>query len=276
MKRLVLLLVLFSLLLSAAACGLNPAPEPLQVTLLRVGKADAIILRYAGKTMVIDTGESDDGKDLCRALSSLGSEQVDVLLITHFDKDHVGGAATLCRKMAVGRVLLPDYVGDNTETAAFLAALAARDLVPERLRESVSFSLGDCEVLVEPPEDYEAAGKAGSDNNLSLITTVQHGKLRLVFAGDAEKQRLRQWLKTDSALPCDFLKLPHHGVYNAALPQLLRQLQPAVTVICDSDKNTAEDSTLQALEAAGTRVYETKDGTVTVLSDGKRQEISQN
>ena len=276
MKQLLLLLLLSALLLSTAACGLSPAPEPLQVMLLRVGKADAILLRCAGKTMVIDAGESDDGKDLCRTLSSLGSEQVDVLLITHFDRDHVGGAATLCRNMAVGLVLLPDYEGDNAETAAFLAALAERDLRAERLREPVSFTLGDCEVLVEPPEDYTLTGKGEQDNNLSLITTVRHGKLRLVFAGDAEKQRLRQWLKGDSALPCDFLKLPHHGVYNAALPQLLRQLQPAVTVICDSDKNPAEAETLAALEAVGTRIYETRDGSVTVLSDGKNLEITQN
>ena len=48
---------------------------------------------------------------------------MDVLVITHFDKDHVGGADTLVEGMEIGEVLLPDYEGIHTEYLDFMHAL---------------------------------------------------------------------------------------------------------------------------------------------------------
>ena len=276
MRRFLTLFSLLLLLPGLCACGAPArAAAPLTVTFLDAGKADAIFLKSGGGFLVIDTGERDDGYDLCRALRKQGASSVDVLIITHFDRDHVGGAATLCDQFPVGRVLLPDYEGDSAEYRDFTASMAQRGIVPERLRESVSFSFGSCDVLVEPPTDYAGAGEDDNDNNFSLITTVCHGSLRLVFAGDAEKARIREWLGGESAQACDFLKLPHHGVYNGALKDLLRRLDPRVAVICDSDKNPAEEKTLSLLEKHGAQVYETRNGTVTLLSDGRTLTVTQ-
>lgn len=276
MRRFPIFLSLLLLLPSLCGCGASaPALSPLTVTLLDAGKADAIFLKSGEGILVIDTGERDDGYDLCRALRKQGAAAVDVLIITHFDRDHVGGAATLCDQFPVGRVLLPDYEGDSAEYRDFTASMAQRGIVPERLRESVSFSFGETEVLVEPPGDFDGAGDGDNDNDFSLITTVCHGSQRLVFAGDAEKARIREWLGGESAQACDFLKLPHHGVYNGALKDLLRRLDPKVTVICDSGKNPAEEKTLSLLEKQGTQVYETRNGTVTLLSDGQTLTVTQ-
>lgn len=61
-------------------------------------------------------------------------------------------------------------------------------------------------MLLEPPASYEAAEMTDAlDNNFSLITTVTHGENTLLFAGDAEKSRLREWLFRGSVRACDFL-----------------------------------------------------------------------
>ena len=71
----------------------NPAAQDtLEVCFLKVGKADAIVLMCRDETMVIDCGEEDDGREVLACLKSRGVKEVDVLVITHFDKDHVGGA----------------------------------------------------------------------------------------------------------------------------------------------------------------------------------------
>ena len=267
------------LLLLTGAQAAPEQPEPLDLTLLRVGKADAIVARCGGDCLVIDTGEEDDGADLVRFLRRQGAERVDVLIITHFDKDHVGGAARLLEQLEVGRILTPDYESENPACAAFFEALERCHLAPERLRESVSLSLGSAGLLVEPSAGCVPAGDGGQDNNLSLITTLTHGDLRLVFAGDAEKQRIREWLAGDSAQPCDFLKVPHHGVYGAGLRELFSQLDPAYAVICSSEKNPADEKTLALLEKQGAQVFQTRDGDVWVASDGRslcvRQETGQ-
>ena len=51
-----------------------------------------MILETGGKVMVIDAGEEDDGAELVTYLKERNLSQVDVLIITHYDKDHVGGA----------------------------------------------------------------------------------------------------------------------------------------------------------------------------------------
>ena len=271
-----LALALLTGLLSGCGGGGQSAPvEPLTATILSVGKADAIVLRCGEATMVIDAGETDDGKTLVNFLAWQGIERVDVLLITHFDRDHVGGAARLVKKLEVGRVLLPGYEGQNEESEAFMAQLESAGITPERVAKKLRFSLGDAEVLVEPPASWPAEVTAdGMDNDLSLITTVTHGSQRLLFAGDAEKTRLLEWLK-GSPEPCGFVKMPHHGVYNKALPELIQAMKPQFAAICDSDKNPAEQRTLALLEREGVETYETKDGEIVVTSDGRSLSVTQ-
>ncbi|MEG2118908.1 MAG: MBL fold metallo-hydrolase, partial [Pseudoflavonifractor sp.] len=194
-----------------------PEPQhilPMQVSLLRVGKADAIVLQAGEETLVIDAGEEEDGEELVTFLTNQGIQRVDTLIITHFDRDHVGGADTVVEELEIGQVFLPAYEGSSTEYLDFMEALKEKSILPKNLTEPVEFTFGDASVLVEPPLSYEVPGKlAEIDNNFSLITTVVHGEKRFIFAGDAEKQRIRHWLEEGTVAPCDFLKMPHHGVY---------------------------------------------------------------
>lgn len=253
----------------------KPEQEALKVTLLKVGKADAIALLTKEKAMVIDAGEEEDGEELVTFLTQQGIRKVDTLIITHYDQDHVGGADTLIEEMEVGQVLLPAYRGKHSEYADFMKALEKKNITPAELEEKTEFEFGDAEVLVEPPLSYEAGNKEEMDNNFSLITTVTHGENRLIFTGDAQKQRIREWLETSKPDSCDFLKMPHHGVYNKALGELLDGTEPEYAAICSSHKNPAEAKTLELLKQKNVSVMETKDGDITVISDGKGLEIHQ-
>lgn len=269
------LFFILSLLLLLCGCQ-SEEKDVLKVSLLKVGKADAIVVQLGTQTMVIDTGEEEDGTELVKFLEKQGVSKVDILIITHFDKDHVGGADTLVEAIEIGEVLLPDYEGEGTEYLDFMNALESRDIAPQRLTQPVELTLGTASVLVEPPQDCTAKpDTADIDNNLSLITTITYGENRLLFAGDAEKSRLREWLSGETAVDCDFLKVPHHGVYNKALEELLATVTPEYAVICSSAKNPAEQKTLEVLEQYQVRTLQTKDGNIIVTCDGNRLEVSQ-
>ncbi|HBN56034.1 MAG TPA: hypothetical protein DD414_04605 [Lachnospiraceae bacterium] len=168
---------------------------PLKATLLKVGKADAIIVQSDNYAMVIDAGEEEDGEEVTAFLNNQGITCVDTLIITHFDKDHVGGADTLVESVKVGRVLLPYYEGVSTEYLDFMKALKQTGLKPERLSKPLNFKIGEASVLVEPPLSYQVdSSQAENDNNFSLITTITHGENVLLFTGDMEKQRIRKWV----------------------------------------------------------------------------------
>lgn len=266
---------LATLLLFLSGCGSREG-DVLKVSLLKVGKADAIVVQLGTQTMVIDAGEEEDGAELTEFLEEQGISKVDILIITHFDKDHVGGADTLVEAMEVGEVLLPDYEGDGTEYWDFMNALEGKSLTPQRLTQPAQFALGSAAVLVEPPLDYTAGAGAGDiDNNFSLITTITYGENRLLFTGDAEKARLREWLSGGAAEDCDFLKIPHHGIYSGALKELLETVTPEYAAICSSSKNPADQKTLDLLEQYQVQTVQTKDGDIVITCDGERLEVTQ-
>lgn len=262
------------------SCTERPADaqklDPLTVSVLKIGKADAIVLQTGESCLVIDAGEEDDGEELCEFLTTNGINRVNALIITHYDKDHVGGADTLVERFPVDRVIMPDYEGVVTDYFEFLKALEAAKLTPERLNKNVEFDFGTAHVLVESLAVYPAVVHGLEiDNDCSLITTVTHGENRLLFTGDAEKTRIRDWLASGTVEKCDFMKAPHHGVYNTALAELFEATRPKYAVICDSDKNPAETKTLELMKNYDTEVYETRFGRLTVISDGVNLELKQ-
>ncbi len=265
-------------ILSLFGCTPQPKSEMtlMTVSLLKVGKADAIVLQAKDAVLVIDTGEEDDGQELVDFLKKQGVSCVNALIITHFDKDHVGGADTLLEQMPVEQVFMPAYEGMNTEYMDFVNAMEEKRITPEALEQPVQFVLGDMQVQIDPPPSYDAgSGEVEMDNNFSLITTVIHGENRLLFMADAEKQRIEQWLEGTEDTECDFLKVPHHGVYTTALEDLLERMSPDYGVICTSEKHPADDQTVELLKQHGTDVFQTKDGNITLISDGRKLELRQ-
>ena len=265
-------------LLFLTGCGEKPQTEltPLTVTALRIGKADAIVALSGTHALVIDAGEEEDGQEVVEFLRKRMVQTVDAMIITHFDRDHVGGADTVLEQMKVGAVYVPDYEGTHPEYAEFLQAAEDAAVPVVRLDSPLALEFGEADVLIEPPDSYEISDESQDfDNNFSLITTIVHRENRMVFMGDAKKQRIREWMEGGSAQPCDFLKVPHHGVYNKALPELFQALQPEYAVICCSDKNPAEPKTLAQLAQFCPHIYETRHGDVRVISDGSSLKVQQ-
>lgn len=252
------------------------APDVLEVHFLKVGKADAIVLMCGDETMIIDCGEDDDGKEVLSFLRGRGITEVDVLMITHFDKDHVGGADTVLHGIPVKRMLLPDYAGSGTEYTEFMDAVGKAGIALEYVSENLRLTLGTASLYVEPPASYAIPAGAGEfDNDFSLITTAEFAGKRLIFTGDIEKKRIREWLADGSATECDVLKIPHHGVYNKALADLLSVTSPAHTVICDSKKNPADERTLELVRKIGADCMQTQYGDVTIRCSRDGIEIHQ-
>ena len=271
----VLVLVLLSvfLILYRPQIRLASDQKNLNIKIFKVGKADAIVVENNNEYMVIDVGEEDDGFEIVNYLQDREVFKIKKLIITHFDKDHVGGADTLVENIEVEEVIIPDYKGSVTDYVEFMDALNRLNIEPVDLTETMQFNLGDSKVTVEPPLNYNIKldnENAEVDNDLSIITTIEHYNNRLVFLGDAEKIRLQEWLATPSAIPCDFIKFPHHGVYSTEHKNLLDKLKPSFVAICTSNKNPASIETVQLIKNRGIKVAETKNGDISVVSDGNK------
>ena len=243
----------------------------LKVVFPPLGKADCAVLYEEGVCVVIDCGNKGDGKGIADLCASLGAEKIDCLFITHFDKDHIGGASKLLTAMKVETVYEPDYddsAVDINEYSAYRLALetaCAGGTKLVKLRADVTFTLGEMTFSVWPPH---VAYDKSTDNNSSLVIMVaSHGK-KLLFTGDIEKQRIDDMLPS-YALGCDFLKVPHHGVYSKSAVSLIKACSPSAAVITCEDRSSLESALTLALQGLGTDVRFTDSGKTVVLTCSK-------
>ena len=107
----------------------DPAADPqaddgtLSAVFFDVGKGDCILISGGGQYLLIDAGYEDTAPYILKELGSRGVDKLDAMVITHYDKDHVGGADTVLRGIPVGRVMIPAYEGGGKQYKELMAAL---------------------------------------------------------------------------------------------------------------------------------------------------------
>ena len=245
----------------------------LKVTFFDVGKGDAILLETEGETMLIDTGYDDTADVILDYLEEEEIRDLDWLVITHFDKDHVGGADRILEAVEVERVLEPDYESDSGQTREYKEALEALGLEPEKVTDTLVLDFPGTECTVYPPrqEDYEE-----EDNDFSLVISLRIGNEGFLFAGDCEKERLSELLaEKDLELRHQVLKVPHHGREEKNSDKFLLAVSPEAAVITCSEKKEPDKEILELLSQLGAEVYLTSEGTVTCVTDGSSLEFFQ-
>lgn len=242
--------------------------------ILNTGKSDAIILTVDGETMVIDAGETENGDDVLAHLKSCGIDNIKYFLITHFDNDHVGGAAAVVSGTSVQNVIIPDYVRDSKNYNSFMNALSAKNIEPLTLKNDMNISLGNAVISLYPSKRTEPYTKDGDDNAFSIVSIAEYNGVRLLFAGDAESERIEELLNSGIELDCDFIKVPHHGKKdgNESL-ELAEAVSAKYAVITDSGGEPASEKVLKAYKDLGTEVFETKNGAVYFKIDDNGPEV---
>ena len=277
MKRLlsILLCLLAALLFCGAAAQPAPAETPapeaptpaLEAYFFRAGKADAILLRTAHGAVLIDAGKKGFGKEIVDYCAAQGVEALDYLIVTHFDKDHVGGAAKVLRALPVGQVLQSCYEKDSKEYGNYRKALRKAGLEAVTVREALDFTLDGVRFHVDPPRLERYADSPS--NNASLIVTVSCGDCRLLFTGDAESARLTEWLEGEPG-PFAFVKMPHHGDWNSAILPLLEETRPLCAVVTCSNKEPEDPRTRDLLERFEVETFYTREAPVLLACDGEQ------
>ena len=271
------LLFLMSLAFSPASVSV-PAWEgyegegtPLEIYAFQAGKADAFLLMTENGTVLIDAGEKGFGNEILAFLNEKGIEKIDVMIITHFDQDHVGGAAKVLNNFPVGLVLQSNSPKDSTEYEKYTKALTNAQIEPVTVREDYGFTLDGVGYLVNAPRksDYQN----DDSNNSSLIVSVYNGEDSFLFMGDAQTERIREFLDAGCE-SYDLLKVPHHGQEESEMEKLVAAVSPSVAIITSSEEEPEDEDTVNILTEASAEVYLTRISPVMVRSDGHGINIS--
>lgn len=243
---------------------------PLEITILETGKSDCILIEIEDKTVMIDTGLDENGKKIANFLQQKQIKNIDYLIISHLDKDHIGGTETILKDVSVSQVIQPNYTRDTKQYEQYIKALKEHELTPIHPSNNLTFELNEASFTIYPPlqEEYELS------NDYSLIASLSYKEHSFLFTGDSESIRLSEFLSTNPQ-HYTLLKLPHHGIYNDQLATLLTTISPTYSVITCSEEEYPDTEALELLAQQNVQTIMTSDGPVIIKSDGKNISINQ-
>ncbi|MGQ9780308.1 MAG: DNA internalization-related competence protein ComEC/Rec2 [Bacillota bacterium] len=269
------LLILFAAVLTVFVWWQALAvPADLTVTFLDVGQGDAVLIRApGGRTALVDGGEDEAGEKVLSYLRRMGTNRLDLVVLSHPHSDHVGGLAAVVEEIPVGMVLDPGWSHPSATYRRFLLAVKAKGIPWRRARRGLRFTLGR-EVTGEVLYPLPDAPEPEDLNDGSLVIVLRYREQALMLPGDLGVEGEAALLAQGGLPRVTVLKVAHHGSAGSTSEAWLAALRPKAAVISVGRRNPfghPHRETLARLAAAGVKVYRTDErGTIRWLTDGKR------
>ena len=264
-------------------------PDRLTVHFFDVGQGDAALISTPkGRHLLVDGGPAfrsriDAGERIVvPALRALGATDLEIVLATHPDSDHIGGLATVIQSVSV-RQLFDNGQGTLKNTPLYQKMLRAAEAEgisisrtpticgPHKL-DGVRFE------VLHPCDEPTGYDKTADTNDNSLVLRITYGRVSLLMLGDVGASVEERLAKSGRLSNIDVLKLSHHGSRSATGVQLLDTAQPAAAIISVGRHNRfgmPHPSVLKRLSDRNIRVRRTdREGAIVLRTDGRVIELS--
>ncbi|MFN2529521.1 MAG: DNA internalization-related competence protein ComEC/Rec2 [Candidatus Baltobacteraceae bacterium] len=261
----------------------------LQVTVLDVGQADAIVIRTpAGHVFLVDAGgrlergphtAADSAAEhvgesiVVPFLIRSGIHRIDALLLSHPHGDHVGGAPPVLRTLGADEFAdtAQQYGGFAYQDA--LSVLHSQGTPVVYPRAGTVWHTNDGVTLTFlGPEMPFITGSRNDINNNSLVFMLQYRSFRMLFTGDAGAEAEQRILSEGTDLHATVLKVGHHGSAYSSTSEFIAAVHPKYAIISVGRHNLfghPAPSTIDTLQHIGATIYRTdEDDAIMVTTDG--------
>ncbi len=288
-KRTFLLLLIAGLVL--AGCNLDPTKPgpsatgvpgqgPLKVAFLDVGQGDSILIQAPnGQTMLVDGGRSTDLAQsvIIPKLKEWGAKQVDVLVPTHPDQDHIAGLAGVLESYPVKLAALTGQVHSTKIYERLLTDIRDKNIEALKVRTGTAIPF-DPSVKIEVLNPDDAEVNSDDTNDASIVIKLTYGNTSFLLTGDAEMPANKAMLDHGFDVRSTVLKLGHHGSRTSTNEAWLTKVQPQLGIISAGKDNSfghPHPEVIAALEKLNIPYIRTDEhGTITVTSDGSAVHVT--
>lgn len=229
----------------------TPADGNIEIVAIQTkDDADATLIYQNGAALLIDTGEVVDGQHILQVLQKNGVTRLDCLILSHYDKDHIGGAAVIAGGMEIDRVLMPYYTAGE-EIEELKSLLEEKEIPIQYPTHTMRFLVGDMTVTLYPPlESYYK-----KENNYSMAALISFQDVDMFFPGDALRKRSEELMRNHYP-SIELYKAPHHGRSNSASVSLLEYISPEMMIVnaLQLDQDLAEAVEKKEIQTVYTRI----------------------
>lgn len=248
--------------------------ELLEIHILDVGKADAILIRSQDHAALIDAGKFDAADTVADYLLRHKVTALDYLIMSHPDSDHIGGMPGVLGEISVDAFVQAD-TGYFSEEGSGLSALLS--MLEQNGTDTMSMEPGDSFTMGQAV--FTAIGPMGSfedPNNSSLVLRMDCRDFSALFCGDMEYDGEQALILSGQDIDIDLLKVGHHGSSTSSSLRFLWETSPKYAAISTAlDRNLLpRDEVLERLEDIGAEIYRTDtDGNIVFIYDGGRVRV---
>ncbi|MDH4561024.1 DNA internalization-related competence protein ComEC/Rec2 [Pseudomonas sp. BN411] len=193
-------------------------PGQAEVRVLDVGQGLSVLVRTREHALLYDAGPRRGDFDIGErvvvpTLRGLGVFRLDLMLISHADSDHAGGALAVRRGLTVARVLS----GEPQRLAPELEA--------EPCAVGTAWSWDGVEFLIwQPPS-------GGDSNDSSCVLAVEAAGERILLSGDLGVRGEAAWIASGQPLAARWLVAGHHGSRTSSNAAFLRAVKPEKVLV---------------------------------------------
>lgn len=272
----------------------------LRVDFLDVGQGDAALVTMPdGSTLLVDgggrpdfrqgRGDEDgteefepDSRGVGEAVVSeylwwRGLAQVDYVLATHADADHIEGLGAIVKNFRVEGALVARAPSDNAEFVRFATSAQEAGVPVYVVGRGDRLSFGAVKADVLWPLPAQGGADLPSGNNDSIILRLRFGRRTFLLTGDAESDAERALVASGDDLSADVLKVAHHGSRTSSTEAFVTATRPMLAVVSvgrDSPYGHPHPEVLERWRASGALVLTTGDrGMITVSTDGEDMKV---
>jgi competence protein ComEC len=233
-----------------------------QVVACDVGQGDAILVRSAGQIALIDVGR--EPKLIEKCLNNLNVTHINLLVLTHFDQDHIGGLAGALKNRKVDQALISPFEDSRWAAQDTDRILREAQIKTYEVERGTNGTLGDVEWQVLSPE--RGAQGAEDSNSASVVLLFTFDEFNFLAMADApEKAQMN--LASRSVLLDQpnlksvplVLKVSHHGSADQ-FAELIEAIKPEVSLISVGASNSyghPTARTLDLLNRVGSKILRT-------------------
>lgn len=263
-------------------------PKPLRIHFIDVGQGDStFIITPKNKTILVDGGGSmsetfDVGKNiLLPYILNKGYTSIDMMIISHFDSDHVLGLFTVMEEIRVKEIIIVKQFESCENYEKFMDIVKKKNIKVYVVEAGQRINVEENLYFNVLWPDSNNFISENAINNNSLVCKLIYKDFSMLFTGDieevAEKEIMKRYVSNLNVLKSTVLKVAHHGSKTSTSSRFLETVSPRIALMGVGENNNfghPSEITIESLKRMKNKIYRTdEDGEITIITNGKKIKV---
>ncbi len=248
---------------------LNAEKEMMKVHFLDVEQGLCIFVQMGDEVLIYDGGERDTSSKVVAYLEEEGVTEIDYMISSHYDSDHVSGLIGCLNAFDVKNVIGSDYEHESNLYLSFMEAVKDEGLRMQYPEVGTEYAFGDATITILSPEEIQKDSNANS-----VAIKLSYDDMDFIFTGDADYGSEKDMVASGINLDCEVLSAGHHGSSSSTSSLFLEKTNPYYVVIsCGKDNSYGHPhvEVVEMLEAMEVQLFRNDvQGTVVAYTDGEK------